>query len=108
MQPARYMLTIAAVRPEYKDRLTGAVHLDGTARVQIVSREDNELFWRLLRQVKTYTGLGCVINTSFNVKDQPIIMTPDLAVDAFQTMSLDRLYIEGYRVSELGPTSTAQ
>jgi carbamoyltransferase len=108
LQPARYMLTIAEVRPEFRSRLAGAVHLDGTARVQIVSREDNELFWRLLRAVKRHTGLGCVINTSFNVKDQPIIMTPDLALDAFQTMSLDRLYIEGYRVAEPEPAPTGR
>ena len=100
MQPARYMLTTADVRPEFRDRLAGAVHVDGTARVQIVGREDNELFWRLLRSLKRHTGLGCVINTSFNVKDQPIIMTPELALDALQTMSLDRLYIEGHRVSK--------
>ena len=100
LHPARYMLTTAEVRPEFRDRLAGAVHVDGTARVQVVSREDNELFWRLLRAVQRHTGLGCVINTSFNVKDQPIIMTPDLALDALETMSLDRLYIAGYRVSK--------
>jgi carbamoyltransferase len=74
------------------------VHVDGTARVQIVRREDNELFWLLLNRVKDHTGLGCVINTSFNVKNQPIIMTPQGAVDGFTSMPLDRLYLEGYRV----------
>ncbi|WP_406728671.1 carbamoyltransferase C-terminal domain-containing protein [Streptomyces sp. GD-15H] len=100
LAPSRYMLSTARVRPERAAEIAGAVHVDGSARVQIVTRENNELFWRLLRQVKRQTGIGCVINTSFNVKNQPIIMTPALAVDAFSTMALDRLYIEGFRVTE--------
>ena len=93
-----YMLCTARVRPGRAASISGAVHVDGTARVQIVRREDNELFWLLLNRVKEHTGLGCVINTSFNVKNQPIIMTPQGAVDGFTSMSLDRLYLEGYRV----------
>jgi carbamoyltransferase len=97
--PARYMLCTARVRPGQAARISGAVHVDGTARVQIVRREDNEAFWTLLHRVKRRTGLGCVINTSFNVKDQPIIASPELAVAGFASMSLDRLYAEGFRVS---------
>jgi carbamoyltransferase len=99
LAPFTYMLCTAQVRPERAAEISGAVHVDGTARVQIVRREDNEHFWSLLTRVKELTGLGCVINTSFNVKNQPIIMTPQGAVDGFTSMSLDRLYVEGYRVS---------
>jgi carbamoyltransferase len=98
LDPTRYMLCTARVRPEQAHRISGAVHVDGSARVQIVYREENEHFWRLLRRVKHHTGLGCVINTSFNVKNQPIIMTPELALEGFATMSLDRLYIEGFQI----------
>lgn len=99
MEPSRYMLCTARVRPDQRERISGAVHVDGTARVQIVRRCDNETFWRLLTRVKEITGVGCVINTSFNVKNQPIIMAPDGAVQALTTMSLRRLYIEGFRVT---------
>lgn len=102
LQPSRYMLCTARTRPERIPSIAGAVHVDGSARVQIVCREDNEVFWRLLRGVKERTGLGCVINTSFNVKNQPIIMSPERALRALDTMSLDRLYIEGFRVSKAG------
>ncbi|MBB5960591.1 carbamoyltransferase [Saccharothrix tamanrassetensis] len=98
VDPARYMLCTARVREGQASRIDGAVHVDGTARVQIVRREDNEPFWTLLTRVKERTGLGCVINTSFNVKDQPIIASPELAVEGFARMSLDRLYVEGFRV----------
>jgi carbamoyltransferase len=92
------MLMTVQARPERAARIRGAVHADGTARVQVVRREDNELLWRLLRKVKECTGVGCVINTSFNVKNQPIIRDPATAVRSFAAMALDRLYIEGYRI----------
>ncbi|MEU0236350.1 carbamoyltransferase C-terminal domain-containing protein [Nocardiopsis sp. NPDC006198] len=98
LSPSRYMLSTARTRPERIPSIRGAVHVDGTARVQIVTKEDNEVFWRLLHKVKEHTGLGCVINTSFNVKNQPIIASPDLALEALERMSLGRLYIEGFRV----------
>jgi carbamoyltransferase len=98
LYPSRYMLATTRVRPERVAEIAGAVHADGTSRVQVVHREDNELFWRLLSKVKERTGVGCVINTSFNVKNQPIIRDPVTAVRSFATMALDRLYIEGYRV----------
>jgi carbamoyltransferase len=99
LSPGRYMLVTVQARPERAAEIAGAVHVDGTARVQVVRRDENELFWRLLRKVKERTGIGCVINTSFNVKNQPIIRDPETAVRSFGTMALDRLYIEGYRVS---------
>lgn len=97
--PSHFMLMTARTRPEVVERLGGAVHADGTARVQVVTRERNEPFWRLLREVKRLTGIGCVINTSFNVKNQPIIADPATAVAGLLTMSLDRLYAEGMVIS---------
>lgn len=99
LEPAKYMLSTSRTRPEMRSRIAGAVHVDGSARVQVVSRDVNETFWKLLQRVKQHTGLGCVINTSFNVKNQPIIMRPDTAIEGFVNMGLDRLYIEGFRVS---------
>lgn len=98
LHPGRYMLATVQARPERVAEIAGAVHVDGTARVQVVRRDDNELFWRLLTKVKQRTGVGCVINTSFNVKNQPIIRDPASAIRSFATMALDRLYLEGYRI----------
>jgi carbamoyltransferase len=104
LYPGRYMLATVRARPERAAEIAGAVHVDGTSRVQVVHREDNELFWRLLSKVKERTGVGCVINTSFNVKNQPIIRDPATAVYSFASMALDRLYIEGYRVGPAAGT----
>ena len=97
--PALFMLMTATVRHGWRQQLDGAVHVDGTARVQVVRRTDNEPFWKLLSAVKVRTGVGCVINTSFNVKDQPIIVNPTTALAGLEAMSLDRLYINGHRVT---------
>ncbi|GLX50948.1 carbamoyltransferase [Streptomyces hygroscopicus subsp. hygroscopicus] len=96
--PTRYMLCTAGVREEQRDAVSGIVHADGTARIQDVREEYNSVFWSLLKAVKERTGTGCVVNTSFNVKGQPLIMDPSTAIDTFLRTSLDRLYIEGFVV----------
>ncbi|REH36390.1 carbamoyltransferase [Kutzneria buriramensis] len=96
--PVRYMLCTARVREEHRESVAGIVHADGTARIQLVRRDLNEKFWTLLSEVKQRTGVGCVVNTSFNVKGQPLIMAPGTALDTFTATSLSRLYIEGFVV----------
>lgn len=96
--PDQYMLCTAAVRPEAKAMLSGIVHEDDSARIQTVTPELNATFATLLEQVRARTGTGCVVNTSFNVKGQPLIMDPATAVDTFSRIALDRLYIEGFIV----------
>jgi carbamoyltransferase len=96
--PDQYMLCTAAVRPEAKAMLSGIVHEDDSARIQTVTPELNATFATLLEAVRERTGTGCVVNTSFNVKGQPLIMDPETAIDTFSRIALDRLYIEGFVV----------
>jgi carbamoyltransferase len=96
--PDLYMLATAQVRPEYRDVVSGIVHEDDSARIQTVRPALNPGFARLLDEVRARTGAGCVVNTSFNVKGQPLIMDPATAVDTFAGIALDRLYIEGFVV----------
>ncbi|MGW2176085.1 carbamoyltransferase family protein [Streptomyces sp. NPDC001705] len=100
LAPTRYMLCTARVREERRAAVAGIVHADGTARIQDVREDYNPKFWALLKAVKRETGTGCVVNTSFNVKGQPLIMDPRTAIDTFLRTSLDRLYIEGYVVQK--------
>jgi carbamoyltransferase len=105
LAPTSYMLCTAKVREEHRDSVAGIVHADGTARIQTVRRELNETFWILLSEVKRRTGVGCVVNTSFNVKGQPLIMDPGTAIDTFNRTSLSRLYIEGFVVWKTSQSS---
>ncbi len=96
--PDLYMLATAQVRPEAREALSGIVHEDDSARIQTVTPELSPTFAGLLGEVRARTGVGCVVNTSFNVKGQPLIMDPATAVDTFARIALDRLYIEGFVV----------
>ncbi|MFJ4246915.1 carbamoyltransferase [Pseudomonas helmanticensis] len=98
LQPTRYMLCTARVREETMDAVSGVAHADASARIQVVSRDVNENFWRLLTEVRKVCGFGCSINTSFNVKGQPLIMAPDVALATFRSIALDTLYMEGFIV----------
>lgn len=105
LAPTSYMLCTAKVREEHRDLVAGIVHADGSARIQNVRRELNETFWILLSEVKRRTGVGCVVNTSFNVKGQPLIMDPGTAIDTFNRTLLSRLYIEGFVVWKTSQSS---
>ncbi|KJY42768.1 hypothetical protein VR41_06405 [Streptomyces sp. NRRL B-1568] len=100
LAPTRYMLCTARVREGRRGAVSGIVHADGSARIQDVRKDFNGTFWSLLKAVQKETGTGCVVNTSFNVKGQPLIMDPRTAVDTFLRTSLDRLYIEGFIVQK--------
>ena len=74
------------------------VHADGTARVQSVSRGDDPFLWRLLASFKRMTGSSVLLNTSFNLKGEPIVETPRDAVRTFFASGLERMLLENYEV----------
>jgi carbamoyltransferase len=88
-----FMLLAKQVRPEWRDRIPAIVHVDGTARVQTVRQETNERLHRLLREFDAITGVPVLLNTSFNVKGEPIIETPDDAVNCFLGTGIDYLVL---------------
>ncbi|MGW6741381.1 carbamoyltransferase family protein [Streptomyces sp. NPDC055025] len=87
------MLFVGYVRPEYAEQLPAITHVDGSARVQSVSRRTSPLFWSLIEEFGGLTGLPVVLNTSFNVAGQPIVRTPDEAVRTFLAAGLDALVL---------------
>jgi carbamoyltransferase len=95
-----FMLLAKRVRPEWRDRIAGVVHVDGTARVQTVRRETNERLYRLLQEFEALTGVPVLINTSFNVKGEPIVETPRDAVECFLSTGIDHLVLHDTIVSK--------
>jgi carbamoyltransferase len=94
-----YMIATVDVREEYRTTLPAITHINGSARVQTVGSDDNQAFHMLLRAVGRATGREIVLNTSFNVKGQPIVNTPREAVETFLTTGIDCLFIEDNLVS---------
>jgi carbamoyltransferase len=88
-----FMLIAKCVRPEWRDRIAAVVHVDGTARVQTVREDTNPVLYRLLRQFEALTGVPVLINTSFNVKGEPMVETPRDAVICFLTTGIDNLVL---------------
>ncbi|WP_437819618.1 carbamoyltransferase C-terminal domain-containing protein [Sorangium sp. So ce1078] len=93
-----FMVFTVPVR-EDKQRLLGAVtYVNGTARVQTVSKHTNERFWRLIRAFGDITGVPVVLNTSFNNNAEPIVDSVDDCVTCFLTTQLDCLVVGDYLV----------
>jgi carbamoyltransferase len=88
-----FMTFVCRVRVDRKDRIPAVTHVDGTARIQTVSRKDNPRYWSLLNEFKTLTGVPILLNTSFNVKGEPIVCTPDDAVRCFLKTDIDYLVL---------------
>jgi carbamoyltransferase len=89
-----YMIVTVGVREKHRASLPAITHVNGSARVQTVSKEENGEFHMLLEEVGKLTGREMVLNTSFNVKGQPIVNTPREAVATFLGTGLDCLFLE--------------
>jgi carbamoyltransferase len=94
-----YMIATVDVRERYRGQLPAITHVNGSARVQTVSSMDNPDFHVLLKAVGAVTGREMVLNTSFNVKGQPIVNTPSEAIETFLGTGIDFLFLENFRVS---------
>ena len=93
---SRWMNFCPKVRKEWRDRLPAITHVDGTGRVQTVTKEQNPLIYEILTQFKEKTGIGVLVNTSFNVDRKPILSSYKDALKVFHETELDRLYLDGY------------
>jgi carbamoyltransferase len=89
-----YMIVTVDVRQEHRQALPAITHVNGSARVQTVRADDNPEFHALLQAVGRVTGREMVLNTSFNVKGQPIVNTPVEAIDTFLGTGIEFLFLE--------------
>ncbi|GAB1539906.1 carbamoyltransferase [Scytonema sp. NUACC21] len=95
-----FMIFVVNVRKEKRDLLGAVTHVDGTARIQTVSRKANERYWDLIHSFKKLTGVPVVLNTSFNNNVEPIVDSVEDAVVCFLTTGLDYLIIGEYLIKK--------
>jgi carbamoyltransferase len=88
-----FMLFVARVRPAMQHLLPAVTHVDGTARVQTVRYEQNPLYYDLIREFGKLTGVPVLVNTSFNVRGEPIVCTPEQAYNSFAHTDMDYLVL---------------
>ena len=96
-----FMIIVYKVRPEWKDRLSAITHEDGTGRVQTVTHEQNELYYDLIAAFEERTGIPVLLNTSFN-ENEPIVHTPEQAIDCFARTRMDALGIGSFWLTKNG------
>jgi carbamoyltransferase len=97
--PARFMTITFECSDEMKAQSPGVVHVDGTARPQLVDEETSPDFYQILQAYSLLTGIPSLINTSFNLHGEPIVCTPEDALRSFQQGNLDYLAIGDWLVT---------
>ena len=85
------MTTVIKWKDEVKDKVPAVVHLNGTARLQTVTKNDNEWYYNFIKKFENKTGVPIVLNTSFNDRE-PIVETPEHAINCFLGTNIDYLY----------------
>lgn len=90
----RFMTITLPVRPEWQNRIPAVVHVDGTARPQTISAEDNPFYYGILKEFQKKSGIGVLVNTSFNMHEEPIVNSPEDAIRSFKRGAIDILVLE--------------
>jgi carbamoyltransferase len=96
--PGRFMLYVAPVREDKRDVLPAITHEDGSGRLQTVYKETNPGYHRLIERFGEITGVPVIMNTSFNLKGEPIVESPAHAFNTFSLSGMDLLFLNNYIV----------
>ena len=99
--PSPFMQMTYYVKPEKRSVIPAPTHVDGTGRLQTVNKESASLYWRLIKEFENLTGVPVLLNTSFN-DNEPIVCTPEEAIDCFQRTNMDVLVMGNYLVERNG------
>jgi carbamoyltransferase len=96
--PSPFMTLAYSVRPEKRDKIPAPTHVDGTGRLQTVTRDANPRYWSLIKAFEQLTGVPVVLNTSFN-DNEPIVCRPEEALDCFQRTQMDALVLGDFLIA---------
>ncbi len=106
--PAKYMLMVYPFTEKGKRDVPATVHVDGSGRLQVIERADNPLYYDLIEAYRKKTGIPIIINTSFNVRGEPIVCTPADAVNCFLNTDIDYLVIGPFVISKKAKLSNGK
>ena len=97
---SNFMNTVLKIKKKYLNKFNAVIHIDGTARVHEVDKKSNPKFFKLIKYFKKISGYPIVLNTSLNLKEEPIVENPNDALKVFYYTDLDYLIINNYIVSK--------
>jgi carbamoyltransferase len=96
----KFMLGVFPVKKNKKKKIPAITHIDGSARMQVIKRSDNPLYYDIIKNFGKKTGVYVLMNTSFNLKGEPIVNTPQQAVNTFKKSGLDYLVLENFVIKK--------
>lgn len=99
-RPEYFMITSFDAKLGMDSQIPSVVHVDGTVRPQMVTKKANPLYWNLINEFKKHSGIGVILNTSFNIKGEPIVCDPYQAIRCFFATGMDYLVIGNYLVEK--------
>ena len=104
-EPVPFMEKVYSIRPGRREQIPAVTHIDGTGRLQTVSRATNPRYYGLIEAFHRLTGVPIVLNTSFN-ENEPIVNTPQEALDCFERTRMDVLVLGAYMLTrqDIRPT----
>ena len=95
-----FMEKVVPVRPEFRALLPGTTHVDGSGRLQTVSSDESSRFTGIIKEIEKLTGFPIVLNTSFNINGEPIVLSPDDALNTFFNSGLKHLVLDSVLVTK--------
>jgi len=95
-----FMLLALQVKKDKRTNIPAVLHIDGSSRPQIVSKKTNKNFWLLINEFRKITGIPCLLNTSFNLRGEPIVCSPIDALKVFFSSELDYLVLNDFLISK--------
>lgn len=98
--PEYFMLSVCKVRPEKEKSLPAITHVDNTARVQLVNSDENPVFYQLIQEFERLTKVPVILNTSFNLRGEPIVTSPLDAIKTFEWSAMDYLVLGDYLIQK--------
>ena len=98
--PAEFMTITFDVKKSWRDRISAVVHVDGTARPHVVKKSVSPSYYKIIEEYEKLTGIPVILNTSFNLHEEPIVCKPEDAVKAFEQGRLDAVAIGNMIISQ--------
>ena len=95
------MQLVFPIRAQVRDLIPAVTHIDGSGRVQTVSKKSNMRYWKLINEFRKLTNIPMLLNTSFNDNDEPVVCSPKDAIRTFFGTGLEELYIGNFKITKL-------
>lgn len=103
--PSPFMLLTAKVKEDKRSMIPAVTHVDGTARIQTVNKEDDLVYYNLIKKFAELTNVPVLLNTSFNIKGEPIVCTPAHAYECLKKTGIDLLVMENFIIEKTQRTN---